>query len=167
MLLFSVVLFCGGVLAIVLAIDIADYGYVTKGTPVAVVQFQSTSPNEISVYLKDHMGQETRRELRGDHWQLSARVLRWNRIVGLNMEPIVRLERIYGINTRRQSKAFFERSDQSLQATNIKLDAWRLLKHMTWLRKIVSLQATTTSKSKVVIGVSYTVRLTNLGLVVE
>ena len=166
-LLFSIALFCGGVFVIVLGARIAEYGYVADSKPIAVVDFERAAPNKITAHIKDHMGNEYRREIFGNFWQLNARVFRWNRAIDLNIDPMVRLERIYTISTETRSTAILERSDQLLYASDKSPDVWRLLKAISLFRKLVSQQESTTTKNEAKIGVTYTVRLSNLGLVVE
>lgn len=153
-----------GIVAATLGIGMAEYAYIGDGKPLAIVNFKRTSSNTVTAHIKDHMGKKYNRELSGDYWLLSAQVINWNRAMGLNIEPMVRLERIYALNTREQATTFLNRSSQLLHPINKALDVWGYLKALTWLKKVVSLQVPSTTKQKFDIGVTYSVGLTKFGL---
>jgi len=79
------------------ALDLRTYLRLTYERPVATLSFAAIGPQDFRATLTDATGQVRSLELRGDDWQLDARVLKWKGMATvLGMDPVYRLERIEG-----------------------------------------------------------------------
>jgi hypothetical protein len=80
-----------------LGVTILGYARLLQDHEVAQLQVRQIAPQQFELSL-DARGQPTQRfELRGDEWQLDARVLRWQLPAALaGAPPLYRLERVSG-----------------------------------------------------------------------
>lgn len=166
-LLLCLVFLSGGGLAIFSGLDMASYHYLSDGKPAAVVHFRRESDGQFSAHVKDHMGHEYIQKLTGDYWQLDARVLRLNKHMFRDIEPMIRLEYFYALNVTSRKAASIERSAELLHTSSDLIDSWPFLKKIPWIDRFISLQVTSTMKKPVTDKTVYIVNLTNLGLVAE
>ena len=166
-LLLCLVLLGGGGLAILSGLDMASYHYLPDGKPAAVVYFRREPDGKFSAHVKDHLGHEYIQKLTGDYWQLDARVLRLNKHMFSDIEPMIRLEYFYALNVTSGRGVSIERSAELLHTSSDLLDSWPFLKKIPWIDRFISLQITSTMKKPVVDKTVYVVNLTNLGLVAE
>ena len=63
--------------AAAVALDLRTYLRLTYERPVATLSFAAVGPQDFRATLTDATGQVRSLELRGDDWQLDARVLKW------------------------------------------------------------------------------------------
>lgn len=105
------------------------YDRLTDETPVGQVEFVSVAPQTFAVRLMRAGKTDRLFELKGDEWQLDARVIRWTppaTILGL--DPVFELERISGryadIDTERSaSRTVYALSDAPA------VDLWSLARN--------------------------------------
>lgn len=84
-------------LAIAIAMNLYSYQILVQEQPVAEVRFEALGPQYFRVYLLPEAASSQVLELRGDEWQIDARVLKWHGLANLlGMKTVYRLERLSG-----------------------------------------------------------------------
>jgi hypothetical protein len=84
-------------LAIAIALNLYSYQVLVQEQPVAEVRFEALGPQYFRVYLLPEESSPRVLELRGDEWQIDARVLKWHGLANLlGMKTVYRLERLSG-----------------------------------------------------------------------
>lgn len=80
-----------------LGLNALTYSRLTAETPVATIRFASIGPQHYLATLTQPDGTRRRVQLKGDDWQLSARVIKWKGIgTLLGLPPMYRLDRLSG-----------------------------------------------------------------------
>ncbi|OBS08483.1 hypothetical protein Thpro_022733 [Acidihalobacter prosperus] len=111
------------------ALDLAGYQRLTVERPVAVIRFAAAGPVEFVAELVTPAGRASYR-LKGQDWQLDARVLKWRAWAALlGFEPLYQLRRLSG---RYASVAAARRDPHTVYALarDRGLDVWR------WSRRL-------------------------------
>lgn len=134
-LLGGLVLMLCFVLVASVALNLRTYLRLTYEQPVATLSFTALGPQSFRATLTDAGGAIHTAELRGDDWELSARVLKWKGLATIiGLDPVYRLDRLEG----RYQNAGQERNDYhsvlDLGAGAGGLDLWSLASgHTAWL----------------------------------
>jgi hypothetical protein len=133
-MLFGLVLLLAFALVAAVALDLRTYLRLTYEQPVATLSFTALGPQTFRVTLMDAAGHSRSEELRGDDWQLDARVLKWKGLATvLGLDPLYRLDRLEG----RYQNAGQERNDYHSVvelSSDAGLDLWGLAQHNAgWL----------------------------------
>jgi len=133
-LLVGLVLLLGFALVAAVALNLRTYLRLTNETPVATVLFSALGPQDFRVTLTDAAGSIRTEELRGDDWQLDARILKWQGLATvLGLDPLYSLDRLEGRyrNTGQEQHDYHSVVDLS-HSTG--LDLWDLSqRHAAWL----------------------------------
>ena len=133
-ILFGLVLILGFALIAAVALDLRTYLRLTYEQPVATLNFAALGPQDFRATLTDSTGQVHSVELRGDDWQLDARVLKWKGLATvLGLDPVYRLERLEGRyrNAGQESHDYHSVVDLSQDRG---LDFWGLVqRNAGWL----------------------------------
>jgi Kef-type K+ transport system membrane component KefB len=80
-----------------LGLALRGYGLLTAEAPVANVQARQLGPQWFGVRVDFPDGTHRSADLRGDEWQLDARVIKWApRAVALGAQPLFRVDRLSG-----------------------------------------------------------------------
>lgn len=128
-------LICGAVAVLLLALNIHTYQRLTYERPVAVISFDELGPKEYRATLSYPDGKRVEAyQLRGDEWQLDARVLRWEPLLQLlGFNAVYRLERLGGRYRAIEEERSQPRTVYSL-AREQGLDLWSLAhQYPRWL----------------------------------
>ncbi|HZP67584.1 MAG TPA: hypothetical protein VFB32_14875 [Rudaea sp.] len=117
-----------------LGASLTGYRRLTGEVPVATLAARQLGPQDFSVRIDFPDGSHRSGELRGDEWQLDARVIKWTpRAVTLGAEPLYRLDRLSG---RYRDAAQAQSTPPSVVplGEDSTIDLWQL-KHRfpTWL----------------------------------
>ena len=84
-------------LVVAIALNLHTYQVLVQEEPVATLRFEQLAPQYFRVYVIPADGVSRVVELRGDQWQIDARVLKWTGLANLlGMKTSYRLERISG-----------------------------------------------------------------------
>lgn len=136
----SVICLGTALLALLLALNIHTYQRLTYEKPLVRLSFSEQGPRQYRASLEyldnDHRESKIQEEylLRGDEWQLDARVLRWKpalQILGLN--AMYRLERLNGRYAAVEDEQSQPRSVYAL-AQERGVDIWTLTRqYRRWL----------------------------------
>ena len=115
-----------GAIAAMILISYLGYERLTEEQLVGVIEFRRNAPEEYTARLMVDGQLDRLLTLRGDEWQLDARVVTWQppaTILGL--EPVYQLERLSGRYTSIERERSAERTVHSL-AEERPLDLWSL-----------------------------------------
>ena len=133
-MLAGLVLLLTAALAVAVAVDLRSYVAFTHEQPVASIGFTALGPQYFQARLKYAAGAVTQTELRGDEWQLDARVIKWRGLATLlGFSTLYRLERLSG---RYRSVAQEQQAAHTAVALSAGgwLDSWALVhRFQDWL----------------------------------
>ena len=83
--------------AILIAISYYSYDRLTAEQEIARIEFRRLAPDEYQARLMTHDELDRTFALRGDEWQIDARMVTWKPpVTVLGLDPIYRLERLSG-----------------------------------------------------------------------
>lgn len=128
-----VMLFCA-IILVFIAHDLWSYQAVTPGKVVANVSIYQLGDQSYDVTITDSNGQEYRSMVRGDQWQLDARLLRWQGPgASSNGVMLYRLEQTSGRFLQLEQQRTQEHAGLQLQRSRW-VDTWRMLSNYPfWL----------------------------------
>jgi hypothetical protein len=154
-------------LAIAIAMNLYTYQIMVQEQPVAKVRFESLGPQYFRVYLMPESGSSRVLELRGDQWQIDARVLKWTGLANLlGMKTAYRLERLSGRYRDVQQERDGVRTVYPLD-NDKGIDLWALVhkseRKLPWLDAMYGSAAYMPMVDKA----QYQVSISNSGLVVR
>lgn len=117
-----------------LASNLYTYHRLTAEQAVVDLNFERLGDQRFRVAVIDTKGDVQHFELRGDEWQLDARLLRWRGTATLlGLDPLYRLERISGRYRDLKQEQTAKRSVHAL-SNSTGLDLWRLARgYEKWL----------------------------------
>jgi hypothetical protein len=123
-----------GTVVALLAASLHTYSRLTAEQEAARAVFRELAPKrfELILVLKDEPAR--RLEIRGDEWQIDARVLKWKGLATtLGLDTVYRFERVAGRYTDTAQEKTAPRSVHALSAGTA-FDLWSLLKNQQrWL----------------------------------
>lgn len=125
-----------GLLLVVLALvsgllawDVFSYQQLLNEKTIATISFEQLGNQHYRAVLVDSKGAEERFELRGDQWQLDARLLKWKGFVAAwGVTPGYRLDRLSGRYYSLEKERNSERTVYELHASRADVDVWYWLK---------------------------------------
>ena len=120
-------------LAVAVAFNLHSYHRLTYEQPVATLAFTALGPREFHTTLTEAGGRVITAVLRGDEWELSARVLKWTgpaNLLGFN--ALYRLDRLEGRyrNLAQEQHDYHTAVDLSGSGG---LDLWSFARMHSWL----------------------------------
>lgn len=134
----GLVLLGGSLVAFLGASDLLTYRQLLKEESVATLQFEKLKTQRYNVIVVDNTGHEYRYHLKGDQWQLDARLIRWHPTVArVGMSSVYRLERISGRYSDLKQELAAERTVYQIEISPYGIDTWALLKRVSWMRQWV------------------------------
>jgi hypothetical protein len=127
-------LLAGATLSGGVALNLYTYHRFTREQAAAELAFRALGPQHFRVQLRDPHGQLREFELRGDEWQLDARILKWGGpAVLLGFDTVYRLERLSGRYDALTQEQDGPRTVHSL-AEGAGIDLWGVAhRHEAWL----------------------------------
>lgn len=109
-----------------MGLALRGYGLLTAEAPVATVQARQLGPQWFGVRVDFPDGTHRSVDLRGDEWQLDARVIKWTpRAVALGAQPLFRVDRLSG-RYRDATQAGATLPTIVALDTDSVIDLWRL-----------------------------------------
>ena len=112
--------------SIMLAFSYYGYGRLIEEQPVSQIEFSETMPGEYTARIMIDGQTDRLMTLRGDEWQMDARVITWKPPVTLlGLDPIYQLDRLSGRYSDVSDERTKERTVYSL-SDEIPLDIWRV-----------------------------------------
>lgn len=163
-MLLGLFLFTAFALVATVALDLRTYLQLTYERPVATLVFIALGPQDFRVTLTDEAGRLTQTELRGDDWQLDARVLKWKGLATvLGLDPLYRLERLEGRYRDAQQESHDYHSVVELSQSE-RVDLWSVAaRHSAWIPWVDAGYGSATYLP-MVNGAQYVVSLSTTGL---
>jgi len=108
------------------ALNLFSYQALTRETPVATVSFREVAPQVFSVTVAQPDGTNTQYELKGELWQLDARIIKWKGLFALfGFSPGYQLDRISGRYLSLEDELSLERTVYEVKNPAIGFDIWK------------------------------------------
>jgi hypothetical protein len=161
--LVGLLLFAVAALMMVISINLYTYDRLTQESKVAEISFQESGPQHFKTLLKLKNKTENL-DLRGDDWQIDARVLKWHGMaVLLGFDTLYRLDRLSGRYRDIDQERTAPRTVYNLSEGK-GLDLWLMAKkYKRWISWVDALYGSATYVP-MVDGASYTVFVSFTGL---
>lgn len=117
------------------ALDFLSYRQAANEEFVATIEFEKISDQTYNAILTNHRGEQQKFVLRGDQWQIDARVMKLKKPIGaFGLAPAYRLERIGGRYFDLKQELSTERTVFQLESPHYGLDFWSWLnRHPQWM----------------------------------
>jgi hypothetical protein len=150
----------------VTAFDLYSYKQVLQEQVVATIHFDKIEDQHYFAVLSDKNGQEQRVELRGDQWQLDARIVKWKGyLASFGLKPAYRLERLSGRYYDIEQETTEKRTAYNVHPEFYGVDVWQLVnKHPDWLPVVDAVYGSATYLP-MKDGALFEISLSNTGLV--
>jgi len=151
--------------ALLLIFSYASYQRLTAETVISKIEFRQTGPQAFRARLMIDGQQDRLFELRGDEWQMDARVISWKppaTILGL--DPIYQLERLSGRFSDIENERTELRTVHALSESQ-RIDVWAVARRMPVLLPGVDAYYGTATYVPMADGARFEVSLTRDALV--
>ncbi len=124
--MFGLLLVSLGLTLGLLALDVVGYKQLVSEKLVATLSFEKLSAQQYRVLMVESEGREHRFILKGDQWQLDARIVKWPGLLSSwGMKPGYRLDRISGRYYSLEQERHSDRTVRSLRDGENPLDIWQ------------------------------------------
>jgi hypothetical protein len=122
-------------LCVAVLLNLHTYSRLTYETPVAEVRFQERSNQHFWAYVTLGRAEAMIFDIRGDEWQLDARVLKWKgTALLLGSDTLYRLDRLSGRYRDISQERKQPRSVYSFVGEGVGLDIWSLIqRYSRWV----------------------------------
>jgi hypothetical protein len=131
--------------AVLIAANMRTYQRLSFEQPAGELQLARTGDREFNAVLTYPNGQRANFALRGDEWQVDARLLKWHAFANMiGFDTAYRLERIGGRFSRIEDERSQARTVYSLNAPQ-RIDPWELLhRYRSWVPWVDALYGSAT-----------------------
>ena len=161
----SLVFFLAAACAIMLGFDLLTYDRLTREQPAVEARFSRLGDQRFDVVLTYPSGATQRYALRGDDWQLDARVLKWRGVANvLGFDTAYRLERIAGRYADIDRERDATRTVYALNPPQ-RVDVWTLLRRLHQYLPWVDTLYGSAAFMPMADGARYEVKVSQIGLV--
>lgn len=151
--------------SILLAFSYFGYGRLVDEQPVSRIEFSQTAPGEFVARLMIDGELDRLLPLRGDEWQMDARVINWKPPATLlGLDPIYQLERLSGRYSDIDDEMSEQRTVHSL-SEELTLDVWRVARRFPLLMPGVDAYYGTATYLPMADGARFEVTLTRTALI--
>ena len=118
------------------SLDIMSYRQLLKETSVATLHFEQISAQTYNVMLIDKNNQRHYFQLKGDQWQMDARIIRWHpSLARVGLKPVYRMERLSGRYSDITQELDSKRTVYPIDISIYGLDTWYWFRQMKWLHQ--------------------------------
>lgn len=125
--IFGLALLAAGTLVALTAYDVYSYKQVLQEQVVATINFDKIEDQHYFAVLSDKDGKEQRVEIRGDQWQLDARIVKWKGYLAtFGLKPAFRLERLSGRYYDIEQETTAKRTAYTVHDSLYGVDVWRI-----------------------------------------
>lgn len=125
--IFGLALLAAASLVALTAYDVYSYKQVLQEQVVATINFNKIADQQYLAVLSDKDGQEQRVEIRGDQWQLDARIVKWKGYLAtFGIKPAYRLERLSGRYYDIEQETTAQRTAYTVHNSLYGVDVWRI-----------------------------------------
>jgi len=162
----------GGVLSgalgsatVLLAFSYYGYGRLIDEQPVSRVEFNETAPGVYTARVMIDGKPDRLLELRGDEWQMDARVINWKPPATLlGLDPIYQLDRLSGRYSKISDELTEERTVHAL-SDKMTLDVWDVARKFPLLMPGIDAYYGTATYLPMADGAKFDVTLTRTALI--
>jgi hypothetical protein len=161
----ALVLILLSVCAVLIAANLRSYQRLSFEQPAGELQFTRTGEREFNAVLAYPSGERASFALRGDEWQVDARVLKWHAFANVvGFDTAYRLERISGRYTRIEDERAQPRTVFPLNPPQ-RIDPWDLAhRYRSWLPWLDALYGSATFLP-MADGALYEIKVSQSGLI--
>ena len=161
----ALVLILLSAVAALIAVNLLTYQRLSFEQPAGELQLTRTGDREFNAVLTYPSGEHANFALRGDEWQIDARVLKWHAFANLvGFDSAYRLDRIGGRYTRLEDERSQPRSVYSLNQPE-RIDLWDLVhRYHSWVPWMDALYGSATFLP-MADGALYEIKMSQSGLV--
>jgi hypothetical protein len=161
----ALVLILLSVCAALIGANLRTYQRLSFEQPAGELQFARTGEREFNAILTYPGGERANFALRGDEWQVDARVLKWHAFANLvGFDTAYRLERIGGRYTRIEDERAEARTVYALNPPQ-RIDPWELAhRYRSWLPWLDALYGSATFLP-MADGALYEIKVSQSGLI--
>jgi hypothetical protein len=141
----ALILFLAAACAALIAANLRTYQRLSYEQPAAELQFSRIADREFKAELSYPNGERADFQLRGDEWQVDARVLKWSALANLvGFDAAYRLERISGRYAHVEDERNLPRTVFDLNPQG-RMDPWELVhRYRSWLPWVDALYGSAT-----------------------
>jgi hypothetical protein len=133
-------------------VDVRSYKPMFDGKPVATISLRQVSPQYYEVRLVDALGTETRYQLSGDRWFLTARLFQWSQRLSLGLGYGYRFSSLHGEYAKKDYA-----SSEAVIPAPASVDVWEFLDRHAPDNFLVSTHEATTVPQPLFDGAEYEV----------
>lgn len=161
----ALIFLLAAVCAVLVGTNLRTYQRLSYEQPAGELQFTKDGDRQFDAVLSYPDGERASYLLRGDEWQVDARVLKWHAFANLvGFDAAYRLERISGRYTRVEDERTLPRTVYDLHAPS-RIDPWELLRrYHSWVPWLDALYGSATFLP-MADGALYEVKVSQSGLV--
>jgi len=154
-----------GSASILLTFSYYGYGRLIDEQPVSQIEFSLSAPGVYTARLMIDGEMDRFLDLRGDEWQMDARVVNWKPpATVLGLDPIYQLDRLSGRYSDIDDEMSEERTVHALSEES-KLDVWHVAKKFPALMPGIDAYYGTATYLPMADGARFEVRLTRTALI--
>jgi hypothetical protein len=130
----ALILFLLAAVAVLIGSNLKTYQRLSYEQPAGELQLARTGERQFNAVLSYPSGERANFELRGDEWQVDARVLKWRAFANLiGFDTAYRLERIGGRYTNIEEERAQPRTVYALNTAG-RVDPWELIhRYHSWV----------------------------------
>jgi hypothetical protein len=161
----ALIFLLAAVCAVLLGTNLRTYQRLAYEQPAGELQLTKDGDRQFDAVLTYPDGERASFVLRGDEWQVDARVLKWHAFANLiGFDAAFRLERISGRYTRVEDERSLPRTVYDLHAPN-RIDPWELVhRYRSWVPWLDALYGNATFLP-MADGALYEIKVSQSGLV--
>ncbi len=162
----GLVLLGASILLVLVAVDLFSYQQLSREKPVGTISFSEIGDRTFTTHvLLVGDDEEQVFTLKGDQWQMDARIIRWEGLFNsIGAKPGYRLDRLSGRYYSLADERSAERTVYQLESSAYGLDFWQWLQehghYMPWVDAVYGSATFVPMKD----GALYEVTLTSTGL---
>jgi hypothetical protein len=130
----ALILFLLAAVAVLIGSNLKTYQRLSYEQPAGELQLARTGERQFNAVLSYPSGERANFELRGDEWQVDARVLKWRAFANLiGFDTAYRLERIGGRYSKIEDERALPRTVYELNTAG-RVDPWELIhRYHSWV----------------------------------
>jgi hypothetical protein len=161
----ALIFFLAGACAVLIGNNLRSYQRLSYEQPAGELQLSKVGEREFNAVLSYPDGERADFPLRGDEWQVDARVLKWHAFANLvGFDAAYRLERISGRYSRIEDERTEPRTAYDLHAPG-RIDPWELIhRYRSWVPWMDALYGSATFLP-MADGALYEIKVSQSGLV--
>jgi hypothetical protein len=161
----ALILLLVAVCAALMGSNLRSYQRLSFEQPAGEVQFSKVGERQFNAALSFPGGERASFDLRGDEWQVDARVLKWHAFANLlGFDSAYRLERISGRYSRIEDERNLPRTVYELHAPG-SIDPWELIhRYRSWVPWMDALYGSATFLP-MADGAAYEIKVSQSGLI--